>query len=203
MKSEINEKLEQHIITNHSDKNLYVADYKHFESHYGVKKYEGKVVILNSYQDDWKSVYLSNPNQIEICFDGFEDNALPSEVVGTQNSQCECVLFPDIYNDNSWILFIDTKYSSSFENAFRKENNYPHSMINQIIETVKYFRDKGIIADNKRVQAIVSFPNLAEEFNSYFFQGKEIEILKEHKILIRATNSALIKSEKRITLKSV
>ncbi len=203
MRLKISEKLEHHIITNHSDENLYVADYKHYENHYGLEKNEGKVVILNTFQDDWKSVHLSNENQVDICFDGFEDNALPSEAAGIQNSQCECVLFPNNFNANSWILFIETKYSASFENAFRKENNYPHSMTNQIIETVKYLREKDIIPAEKKVHAIVSFPNLAEEFNSYFFQGKEIEILKEHKILIRATNSALIKSEKRITLKSI
>jgi hypothetical protein len=101
-------------------------------------------------------------------------------------------------------LFIETKYSTNLENAFRKENDYPNCMINQIIETVKYFRAKGVIAENRRVNAIVSFPNLIDEFNATFFTGElSIEqILIDYKILIRATNSGIIKSEKRLTLNS-
>lgn len=74
-------------------------------------------------------------------------------------------------------------------------------MTKQIIETLKYFRVKEIISIDKRVHELVSFPLLAEDFNSYSFQGKELQVIKEHKVLIRATNSAAIKSHKRITLR--
>jgi hypothetical protein len=201
MKYRINEKLENHTITNHSDKNLYVLDYKHYKHHYQKEKFEGKVVILNSPQVDWKSVHLANPYEIEVNFDGFEENSLPQDEAGKQNRQCECVLFSECDDDNHWVLFIETKYTSSSVNAFKKEHDYPRCMINQIIETVQFFRDKEIIPKGKRVSAIVSFPMLAEDFNSYFLQNYKIdEILLTHKIILRAKNSALIRSKKRIII---
>lgn len=201
MKLKINNILPEHTVSKHSDKDLYISDYKHFKNYYGYDKYDGKVVILNSKSNEWKSVYLSNQNQVDVNFDGFEENALPIEK-GLYNSQCECVLFPDNFKQNSWILFVETKYANNFENAFKEENDYPYGMTNQIIETVKYFREKRIIDYDRRVNAIVSFPNLVEEFNSYIFDGKIsiLDILKEHKILIRGTNNARIISEKRIKI---
>jgi hypothetical protein len=73
-------------------------------------------------------------------------------------------------------------------------------MIAQIIETVNYFRKKGIMDVKRRATAIVSFPTLMEEFNSTFFsQGMtETEILMQYNIMIRATNTARIISTKRI-----
>ena len=201
MKDKLEKALEDHTITIHSDNNLYVSDYKHYINHYGVPKYDGKVVILNFEPNDWKSIHIQNTNNTEVCFDGFEENALPL-AKGESNKQCECVLFPCNKRVDKWILFIETKYSDSFENAFREENNYPYSMTEQIIETVKYFRKKKIIQENKKVHAIVSFPKLVEEFNSYIFNGKiSIEdIFVKHKIIIRGTKKAKIISDKRIKI---
>ena len=132
---------------------------------------------------------------------GFLNNALVLEV-GRYCRQCECVLFPQTNNSNDWILFVETKYVDNITNAFRTSREYPWNMIEQIILTVGFFRDKGIIDLNKRVNAIVSFPPLIEDFSASFFTGQiSIEdILHQYKILIRATNSAEIISTKRIRL---
>ena len=193
MRTKIEAILTQHTLKTSISDNIYVVDFKHING--------GNVELLETEPKEIKYVHLENIQPISIVFDGFMDNALPL-TVGIYNKQCECIIFPESCEDNDWILFIETKYVNNLENAFRENNNYPNCMVTQIIETVKYFREKEIIENNRRVNAIVSFPTLIEEFNSTFFTGIQSvdEILSEHNILIRATNSAIIKSEKRITL---
>ena len=197
MKSRIAEELPLHNLTTYSNLNLYIADYPKVINNRGV-------VLFTNEPNDIKCVHLSNPNQIPVCFDGFKDNALPITIGNhtEQCEQCECVIFPDRCNDTDWVLFVETKYANDRSAAFREIRGYPNKMTTQIIETVNYFREKGIIALDRRVWAIVSFPNLVEEFNSTIFKGdlSELDILLKYKIVIRGTNAATIISEKRIKL---
>lgn len=197
MKAKLKEILPEHKLSTSSSSELYIVDYKNLNN--------GDVELLEIKPEGIKSIYLENPRSVEIIFDGFKDNSLPLDEPGEYCRQCECVIFPKSCNENDWILFIEAKYTNNLESAFKKENDYPNCMKEQVLLTVEYFRNKGIIAKDRRVNAIVSFPNLISEFNSTFFSNrKEIEdILLKHKILIRATNSALIKSEKRIKLNSI
>ena len=195
MKNKIAKFLPNHNITSHSLQELFIADYKRINN--------GDVVLLEKAPTNIKFVYIQNANKVAVCFDGFKDNALPLNIkIGLHNRQCECVIFPESCNNDDWVLFIETKYANDRLAAFKETNGYPNSMVMQIIETVKYFRDNNIIDQNKKVHAIVSFPNLVEEFNSTIFQGElsTIDILKNHRILIRGTNNASIISEKRIKL---
>lgn len=197
MQDKLKKILPEHTLSTYSSSELHIVDYKNLNN--------GDVELLETKPPGIKSIYLENPLPVEIIFDGFKDNSLPLDKPGEYCRQCECVIFPKSCNANDWILFIEAKYTNNLESAFKKENDYPNCMKDQVLLTVEYFRNKGIIANDKRVNAIVSFPNLISEFNSTFFSNpKEIEdILIKHKILIRATNSALIKSEKRIKLNSI
>lgn len=194
MIDKINQVLPNHVLTKTTSENIYVVDYKDLN--------RGDVTLFETQPTNIKWVHLHNIRNISIVFDGFKENALPIEA-GLYNRQCECVLFPESCNETDWILFIEAKYADNFEKAFDENADYPNCMINQIIETVRYFREKEIIPERKRVNAIVSFPNLIEAFNSYFCLDQIEDILLNHRILLRATNSALIKSEKRITLNSI
>jgi hypothetical protein len=196
MKNKIAKILPKHRLVQSNSRNIYVVDYKNLN--------KGKVCLLETEPSDIKTVYLKNENEVAVLFDGFEENALPISK-GTYNRQCECVVFPAVCNNDDWVLFIETKYSDNLENAFREENDYPYCMVKQIVETVKFFRSKGILESGRRTTAIVSFPNLIEEFNSTFFpvriDDSEVsaeDILAEHNILIRATNTVQIKSPKRL-----
>jgi len=198
MKEKIREILPLHKLSFHLSKDLYITDYKDMRETFNrsdVEMSKVKPVGINC-------VSIKNENEIIICFDGFSENALPLEKEGEQNKQCECVLFPESCIDDYWILFVETKYANNLKAAFDNERDYPHCMVNQIISTVKYFRDKKILDKNKRVNAIVSFPNLIEEFNSTLFKGdlSVEDILFEYKIKIRGTNSAEVKSEKRLRI---
>ena len=108
------------------------------------------------------------------------------------------------------MLFIETKYAENLEKAQKKEADYPNKMVIQIKDTVRYFRNNGIISNDKVVYAIISFPNLVEEFGSWVFpiikeDGTEesiLDILLNDKIIIRATNNAQIINEKLLLLES-
>ena len=197
MKNKILTLLPNHKLILSSSKDIYIVDYKF------IKK-NGTACLLETEPQDLKAVHLKNENSVPVFFDGFEENALVLQK-GYHSRQCECVIFPEACNDTDWVLFIETKYANNVKNAFREENDYPYCMIKQILETVDFFRSKGILDAGKRATAIVSFPNLIEEFNSTFFpvciNNKEVsaeDILLEYKILIRATNHAIITSPKRL-----
>ena len=192
MLQKIKEILPSHNLILENSPELFVVDYTHING--------GKVVLLNSKPNE-SFVYIENKNKVSVYFDGFEHNALEIST-GLYSKQCECIMFPEEEIENRWILVIETKYVDNIENAFRENNDYPNCMITQIIETVNYFRDKGIIEQNKRVNAIVSFPTLIEDFSSTFFTGNmSIEdLLIDYKIKIRATKTAEIISSKRINI---
>ncbi|MDQ3191766.1 MAG: hypothetical protein M3Q58_09240 [Bacteroidota bacterium] len=193
MKNSIKLKLPKHTVIESESKNIYIVDYANLNN--------GPVVLLDTEPQEVNYVFIRNDNKVSVCFDGFEKNALVINA-GNHSLQCECVLFPSTCDDSDWVLFIETKYTNDIKSAFKEENNYPKCMIDQIVDTVSFFRKNGILKEKRRATAIVSFPNLIEEFNSTFFSGEitELDILKAHNILIRATNSAKIISQKRIKL---
>ena len=172
-----------------------------------MKPVNGGVATIDNTNGGVAAVELYNPLQVTADFDAFPDNALPLGV-GNYEKQCECVLFPEGADQNEWVLFIETKYVESLQNAQKKEYGYPQMMVTQIKKTVEYFRARQILSQEKRVHAIVSYPTLEDGFESWCFPVKyedgtteSIEdILIKDKIHIRATNSATIKSMKRLKL---
>ena len=81
-------------------------------------------------------------------------------------------------------------------------------MVEQIKATVAYFRVRGILAADKVVRAVVSFPNLVQEFDSWVFPVRYpdgtmetvMDILRNDRILIRATNRVTIRSDRDLLL---
>ena len=192
---------------------IYIRDYKHHDLSADILN-RGIVIDDNS-DPEWASVVLENAqfDTLPIDSDSFPENALPNPEAGSHASQCECVIFPADGNDDDWLLFIETKYTDSEEVAKKADVNYPKKMFSQIKSTVKYFRQKGIIENNKRVHAIMSYPKLLEPFDSWNIPLEDVdeetgdvlhltteEILQRYKIHLRPTNHALIKSAKRIKL---
>ena len=192
---------------------IYVRDYKHHDL--SVNDQNRGIVIDANPDPEWSSVVLHNsmPDQLSVESDCFPENALPNEEVGSYASQCECVIFPADGNDDDWVLFIETKYTDNAETAQRSDVNYPKKMFSQIKSTVRYFRNKGILSENKKVHAIMSYPKLLEPFDSWNFPLEDIDeetgdviqlttedVLQRYKIHLRSTNHALIKSAKRIKL---
>lgn len=170
---------------------LYVADWKD-ENNGGIS--------FTDYDVERAAVRLLNPSMLSVCCDKFPENALPIKK-GCFSQQCECVLFPldEAEAADNWRLFIETKYAKDETKARDERNNYPQKMVGQIEATVEYFRNKGILEDNKVVFAIVSFPML-DNYNAWFDQNLIHEAFAKHRIIVRATNQAKILNKKVILL---
>lgn len=170
---------------------LYVADWKD-ENNGGIS--------FTDYDVERATVRLLNPSMLSVFCDKFPENALPIKK-GCFSQQCECILFPqdEAEDTDNWRLFIETKYAKDEAKARDERNNYPQKMVGQIEATVEYFRNKGILEENKVVYAIVSFPML-DNYNAWFDQNLIHEALAKHQIIVRATNQAKIKNKKVILL---
>lgn len=193
MLNKIQKILPTHTVIGEKSPELFIVDYKNIN---------GGSVILHKTKPMVDHVFIDNKkNEVPIFFDGFDDNALKIST-GFYSKQCECVLFPQDNTTDYWILFVETKYVNNIKSAFDENHDYPNCMVNQIIETVDFFRNNGILDHNKTVNAIVSFPTLINDFSSTFFTGSlSIEdIFINHKIKIRAKNTCKIISSKRIKI---
>ena len=195
MRERIERLLPEHTFVGSKAGAFYIVDY--------ADDRDGDVCLLEEEPADINYVSLNNEEQqIHVLFDGFKKNALPLKK-GEYSKQCECVIFPEACSHSDWILFIETKYTANLKSAFNEKNNYPQYMIEQILATVNYFREKGILDADKVVRAIVSFPNLMESFSETFFDSIDdtpVNFLRSHNVMIRATNSATIKSAEKILL---
>lgn len=170
---------------------LYVADWKD-ENNGGIS--------FTDYDVERAAVRLLNPSMLSVYCDKFPENALPIKK-GCFSQQCECILFPqdEAEDTDDWRLFIETKYAKDEAKARDERNNYPQKMVGQIEATVEYFRNKGILEENKVVYAIVSFPML-DNYNAWFDQNLIHEAFAKHQIIVRATNQAKILNKKIILL---
>lgn len=170
---------------------LYVADWKD-ENNGGIS--------FTDYDVERAAVRLLNPSMLSVYCDKFPENALPIKK-GCFSQQCECILFPqdEAEDTDDWRLFIETKYAKDEAKARDERNNYPQKMVGQIEATVEYFRNKGILEENKVVYAIVSFPML-DNYNAWFDQNLIHEALAKYQIIVRATNQAKILNKKIILL---
>lgn len=170
---------------------LYVADWKD-ENNGGIS--------FTDYDVERAAVRLLNPSMLSVYCDKFPENALPIKK-GCFSQQCECILFSqdEAEDTDDWRLFIETKYAKDEAKARDERNNYPQKMVGQIEATVEYFRNKGILEENKVVYAIVSFPML-DNYNAWFDQNLIHEALAKHQIIVRATNQAKILNKKVILL---
>jgi hypothetical protein len=189
MINKIPELIPRSVLKNSSAEHIYIIDNKHYD-----KK---AVADLLETEPEIGFVYLYNKNNVEVNFHAFEESAFKQGC-----KQCECIVYSIPVDNESWELFIETKYVTNIENAFRESNGYPYSMVDQVIQTVEYFREKEIIDLDRVVNAIVSFPTLIQDFSASFFTGDQSieDIMIKHKIRIRAKNSAEIKSHKKIKL---
>ncbi len=197
---------DRHKICTVSHPEIHIVDWKDTDRKSGRAEIRG-VEIFDRRPMGIKSVCLFNTPNLEITIDAFDENALYIKK-GHQAEQCECVVAPALFSSDNWVLAVETKYAEDYAAAFKKDEDsgvpeYPEKMVSQIISTVDYLRDKGVIAKDKMVHAIVSFPKLISDFNSELFSWVKEEwstenLILNYKIKIKGCNSANITSSKRI-----
>ena len=198
MKTRINDSIQQHQVYPCSYTSIHIVDWKKFTSEN--LKVHDRVPVNPNTGKLIHSVCLRNDSAMSILVDAFGENALQYSKK-KKARQCECVIYPDKYKDTDWVLFVEMKYAENEIAAFRKENDYPNNMIEQIKQTVQFFKDKCILPQEKEVYAIVSFPNLLSAFNSTIFSIDAInDFYLDYGIIIRGTNNAEIISSDNIKL---
>ncbi len=168
-------------------KNLHVVDYtKQTASKKGVGWHSSKPPDINSF-------HIQNALEMGICLGIFDDHLFKKEEE-KDASHCECVLFPEEYDEqNSWILFLELKYGKFVRGHLSKAQK-------QLFATLNYFREKNIIASKKLVYLIVSLPNRNKiPFESFLLTPSELKAYrKQYSVIFRGTNFVEIKNSKKL-----
>lgn len=158
---------------------IYVVDLKGATGQGGIEFFDS--------EPEYKSIRLNNPNLTAVESVAFEENAFQIKK-GTFAKQCECMLYPEESEENSWILFIEMKYAENEHNVHR--GLWHEKAVEQIRSTVGFLNQKGVLSDGKKLNAIVSFPKL-DTFSSWLTQYIS-NALRQDGIIARCTNKATI-----------
>jgi hypothetical protein len=118
---------------------------------------------------------------------------------GKSRSQCECVVFPDVADNNSWTFFAELKYSDE------KRNNRKNlqKAIRQLYKTRTYYFQKGIFGKDNTCYLAASLPMQSEPFPfaNFILPPKKLQSLKgKHNVVLRLTNKAEIVNTKMIII---
>ena len=116
---------------------------------------------------------------------------------GSPRSQCECVVFPDMSNHESWILFVELKYSC---HDYNNENNLNKAR-RQLFKTQYYYKRQGIYTTTNTCYLLASLPLQTEPFLNISLDPSYLLDMKEkHNIVIRFQNSAEVVDDKQINV---
>ncbi len=121
------------------------------------------------------------------------DNTSFVDAVNRPRTQCECVVFPESSTADSWIFFLETKYSNVVKNnrANLKE------ALRQLIKTRSYYYSRSIFTATNKCYLIASLPMQSEPFPNFPFNSSYLRrIKKKYNILIRFKNSAEVQDDK-------
>lgn len=174
--------------------NLYVADYTEQTKQQAIKR--ATELFDGSPPNDIDYFTVENPLSVEI--DGIPfNNGSFTRRNGNSLSQCECAIYPHNNIDDSWILFLELKYSNSKENN-RKNLNKARK---QLFKTRYYYKSMGIINKKNTCYLLASMPMQSSPFaNISLSQPYLLAMKKKHNIVIRFQNSVKIKNHKTIKL---
>lgn len=166
---------------------IYLVDLKAVKNSGGVKAYDQ--------EPEYEALLLDNQSQTAVELVAFEENAFEIRK-GKYDKQCECALYPYDSNDASWLLFVEMKYTYNEFNIQR--DDWHKRAVEQIRSTVNFLRSKGAIAEEEKLNAIISFPKISS-FSSWLADYVRNE-LKADGINARCTNKATIVDDKVLIL---
>jgi hypothetical protein len=175
------------IHSEYSDSKIYVTDYTNRTNS------ERDIAVFNTNPDNMDVLVLKNDTRLNITASIFGKQCF----MDAQNNEirhCECVLYPTITNSNTWILFVEIKDCKPKNIA-----SYIKSAKEQIIRTVELFRELNLLEKQKKVHAVITFPQKKTNFYHHIIAPSESQkFLHQHKIIIRATNILSIKNDRSI-----
>lgn len=139
------------------------------------------------------TLVIENPD-LDITATFFKPQCFREEQ-GKEPDNCEGVFYLSDSTDETWVLFLEIKdcKPANISSYFTKTKE-------QIKTVVQIFRDKKIIAKDKRVYANISFPrrNKVDFFSQLIKPGEMKTWLDSHRIFIRGTNNLKIKNRTSI-----
>ncbi|MBC8625590.1 hypothetical protein H8527_02075 [Alloprevotella sp. Lung230] len=171
---------------------IYVADYTEQTKLDKIKR--AVELIKGSPSSDIDYFTVNNPCNLEI--DGIPfNNTSFIRANGSPLSQCECVIYPHSGNDESWILFLELKYSCKPKN---NENNLNKAR-KQLFKTQYYYRSQGVFDKNNTCYLLASLPMQRPPFTNISLTQPYLSAMKKrHNVVIRFQNSVEIIDDKKI-----
>lgn len=144
-----------------------------------------------------------SPDNTEIPMDGFtihNEGRLPFNVgvfddpsFKDSNNKTikhtECVFFPEMGNDNCWIVCLEIKDCDP-----NNVSNYNAEIREKFINTRLELIRRGVSRSDNQYYGIASFPKVRLDFDDTIFndQIEQLAFLKQNKIIIFASNSVRI-----------
>ena len=172
---------------------IYVADFSlRTEGERGVEIYTENPLTPDGTQA-MDCLTLTNEEKLNIDFSIFDDHQFKKEGKDKDDSHCECCFFLSDSDESSWISFVEIKDCKP-----KNVLSYKEKVKEQIISTVNHFKKKGIIAENKRIYGIISFPRRNKvAFNDYIFRTHQdiLEMKKRHGVLFLPSNTIKVTSK--------
>ena len=108
-------------------------------------------------------------------------------------SQCECVVYPHSSNIDSWILFLELKYSNDDKNNKKNLNKARK----QLFKTQYYYKSKGVFDKNNTCYLLASLPMQPPPFANFSLPEHYLSgMKKKHNVVIGFQNSVEIINDK-------
>jgi len=186
IKTKIKEVFPEHEIKAYAQ-DIYIADYTDKTKDEEIKR---TVEVHTELPADIEFFCLHNSSPIKIDAVIFDNCSFVDEDGKTQ-TQCECVTFPSVATNSSWILFLELKYCER-KNAV---NNLPKAK-DQLLATYSYYKSKGIITKKNISYLIAGFPKLIKVpfRNSTLTPALLTDLKRNENIILSIANEATIKS---------
>jgi hypothetical protein len=178
-----------HHIVNSSDKSLYLADYtEQTASARGTEVFKGNPPLDIEYVTLQNNINLLNDFIIfdNKSFTGPDGNTL---------SQCECVVFPEKSDCNSWIFFAELKYSGEAKN---NKCNLKEAT-RQLLKTRTYYYRNRIFFFTYLCYLLASLPKQKPPFTN-IPQKDLTKLKKRYNIILKFGNKAKVLNSKILLL---
>lgn len=171
---------------------IYVADYTQQTKNNPIKRATKLFKAFPPINIDYFTV--NNPCNWEMDGIPFDNNSF-TRPNGKSLSQCECVIYPHSSNADSWILFLELKYSHKAKNNKKNLNKARR----QLFKTQYYYKSKVCFGKKNTCYLLASLPMQRPPFaNISLTQPYLSEMKRKHNVIIRFQNSVEIIDDKKI-----
>lgn len=185
IKTKITSLYPNHNITSLNE-DVYVADYTEKTKVLPIHQRRSVEVFSPTPPIDNESFKLKNNNKLDIDNVIF-DNTSFVDLNGNPLSQCESCSFPSRSSKDSWILFIELKYSNKEHN---NEKNL-RKAIKQLVNTRSYYHKNNVLTSNHKCFLLASLPLQSEPFANFTLTPDLILRIKtKFNFTLRFNNSA-------------